>query len=928
MPLTVKDYAGNTTTITLNSSGLVQSEALPAPSSGGSAPTSSYTYDALGNVKSVTNPDGRVDTYAYDSNEDLTSAVTDSGSGRKNLTSNYGYDTVGDRTSAQDPNGNTTSSSFDLLRRVTGVTPPRDNQGNAFARTIVYDPNGRVQSYSKQLLLTGGAGLGTRTTTYTYDTAAENTKTAESTTANGTTTAGDTASYTYDQAGRQQTVTQNNVSGSPSFETSYSFDADGRVISIAHGTPGSLTTTEGYSYEPNGEVSAYSYNNQGTTYATTYVADGFDRAGVTTFPDLTKETSAYTADNDPNYFHTRGNYTITATYDALHRVTQRTGDPTISYTYDQMSRLVSAAIGSSTWTYTYDTAGRLSSQSQPNISVVSYTPDADGNILQEQVAPPAGGSTPTVITSMTYDALSRPVSFAVFGDGVPQTTLWTDQYDADGRVTARTRLQDGSAPVTSSWSYSNTGLGKDLLQIQDELTSSNTLQFNYGYDSTHRATSFSELSISGGQTTDATTHPGSAGTTSSTYNKMNQLTLSACSAKPCYSSDGNLIYDGTRSLTYDQEGDGRIVSATVGSTTATYGYDPQGRRYSKTVNGTTTYYVLDLVGDEVAEITNGNAGNFYLYDASGTAPVAAITGSHSLYYIHADRIGSVVATTSTGSVVGTLGYLPYGSFATAGQGTGATSFGYGGYRWDPELSVYHTQTRSYDPSLVRFLQPDPTEYQAGRNLYAYVGGDPVNGTDPSGLDPSDDDQSGSPTPNFLPEPEDINVRGIDLRAANNFAASASAFDPGLFGSGGAGINNITVTAALAAKAKAQTSTMTATVEASPAAPTVSADTLSPVAPTNTGTTAGDSDDSDGGGDFGGGGAALGGAPSPKFLPLSAPTSVTTSNSVGSGGNGFTATGTNTVYQSSDASGVIYIASPTISRVEQESNRREGCRSRR
>jgi uncharacterized protein RhaS with RHS repeats len=35
---------------------------------------------------------------------------------------------------------------------------------------------------------------------------------------------------------------------------------------------------------------------------------------------------------------------------------------------------------------------------------------------------------------------------------------------------------------------------------------------------------------------------------------------------------------------------------------------------------------------------------------------------------------------------------------------------------------------------ARFLQPDPLGYTAGPNLYAYVGDDPLNSVDPSGLD--------------------------------------------------------------------------------------------------------------------------------------------------------------------------------------------------
>ena len=99
-------------------------------------------------------------------------------------------------------------------------------------------------------------------------------------------------------------------------------------------------------------------------------------------------------------------------------------------------------------------------------------------------------------------------------------------------------------------------------------------------------------------------------------------------------------------------------------------------------------------------------------------------------FLHADDQGSIIAATDgSGAGINTMRYNEYGIGETSQYGR----FGYTGQAWLPEVGLYWYKARVYSPQLGRFLQTDPVGYAAGPNWYNYVGGDPVNGTDPSGL---------------------------------------------------------------------------------------------------------------------------------------------------------------------------------------------------
>jgi RHS repeat-associated protein len=193
----------------------------------------------------------------------------------------------------------------------------------------------------------------------------------------------------------------------------------------------------------------------------------------------------------------------------------------------------------------------------------------------------------------------------------------------------------------------------------------------------------------------------------------------------------NLTSDGTNTFGYSSEN--LLTSATVGGVATTLVYDPLLRLY-QTASGTTARFAYDGL-NRIAEYNGADAlQRRYVFGPGMDAPIVwyagATVSSTTRRFLSSDERGSVVSVTnSSGALLGINTYDEYGLPGSSNLG----AFGYTGQAWLPSVGVWYYKARIYSPTAGRFLQTDPTGYADSPNLYNYVLGDPVNLSDPLGL---------------------------------------------------------------------------------------------------------------------------------------------------------------------------------------------------
>ncbi len=755
-PLTVTDANSHTTTYTYTSTG--QPQTVTSPSVGGVAPQTRLGYSSLyawyktgpstiaqaptpvlvltstSSCQTTASCSGTADevltsigyttgSSSTASNLLPTSVTTGAGSGGPTQTISTAYDAIGNVSTVQGPlgAGQTTAYFYDAEREVVGVVgPDPDGSGGPLLNRAVrtkYSADGLVTSVEQGTMTgqtdpTASGFTSLQQLATSYD--GIDRKIQDTASAGGTTFA--ITQYSYDNSNLSQctVVRMNPVSWSSLPDacsattpgqygedriTQDHYDAAGELTSVDQGVMSSVPRTISTTYNQDGLASTVTDANG---HVSTYAYDGLGRVVSLTYPDSTYQGYSYDAAGNVTTLRQRdGTTTIGFSYDALNRLSGKTPSDggAVTYVYDNLGRLKSAATSSQTVSYSYDALGDQLTETEP---LGTMTSGYDGAGRRTSLQWPDGFQ-----VAYDYDTLGEMVDLK---DG--STTLATFAYDDLGRRTGEGRANNistayGYDGISNLVSLAHTGSSKDQ-------------SYAYAYNPAGQIVSRSDGNLAYAYQTAAINQPYGV-------NALNQYT-SVGGTGYGYDGRGNLGSGTAQAYTFDSQN--RLLTAS-GSPSATLSYDPTDRLFQSAA-GSTTQFLYD--GDQiVGEYASGSLLRRYIDGPGEDEPVVWYEGSGSSdrRWLLDDERGSVIAVTNSAATVSSIN--TYDAFGQPGS-SNTGRFQYTGQAWIPEVGAYDYKARFYLPSIGRFLQTDPSGYAEGMNLYAYAGGDPVDFSDPSGLD--------------------------------------------------------------------------------------------------------------------------------------------------------------------------------------------------
>ena len=684
-------------------------------SAGTAVHTTSYAYDANGNLLEVTDKiqnQGKESIRKNISSYDPINRIIKKIDGEGAVVQKLEYNPDGTQSVSYDAMGNATRFYYDRNGRLVRTVDPEGHE------TLQdYDEAGNVKTK------TDGRG---NITAYEYD--------AFNRLVSVTNPKKEKTSYTYDTNGNL--LTQTDGKGNV---TTFEYNAANKPAKrIDPGTGPEAQRTEAYTYYADGKLKS-KLDRNGTTTTYTYDAQGWLKIQKT--PD---EETAYIYDGNGNPLNmTDSTGETKRKYDALGRVTEK-DVPVIgktvftydileegSYTaeksidpkgnttlkaYDRADRLKTVTAEAGTTIYQYNPDGSRKSITYPGGAREEYTYYAD-NLLKTLVNYGLDGTAMESYsymydaahnqtektdnkgkTSYSYDSLNRLEKVEESGG---RTTIYG--YDAAGNRETETVIKDGSN-VTSIYSY-NPQNRLTGITARDGTT---TVETVYTYDNNGNMISRTESS----------TQPVNRGET-----------LSLDMAK----SGGENTPTGRSVAFYEYDTYNQLTKAEAGGTTATYAYNGDGQRVAKTIKGETTRYLYEY--DKVVLETDGSGGQ-KARNVYGTNLISRTDGGESYFYLYNGHADVTALIDTSGNIAASYYYDAFGNHLESVTDSVYQPIRYAGYQYDEETGNYYLNARMYDPKIARFLQEDTYRGQASDplslNLYTYCHNEPIMFIDPTG----------------------------------------------------------------------------------------------------------------------------------------------------------------------------------------------------
>ncbi|MCP3014541.1 hypothetical protein NGM33_14490 [Nocardiopsis dassonvillei] len=407
------------------------------------------------------------------------------------------------------------------------------------------------------------------------------------------------------------------------------------------------------------------------------------------------------------------------------QITTHTDQASVEHSYngrgDLLETVRTDSAGSETTTYAYDAAGNVTEMVEHGHST-AYGYDAAFRLTS--LTDHTGAE-----TTFTNDANNRRTSITHPDGAVEERT-----YDDSGRLTGITTTGAADqALVQAVYSYDNDGADSD--QLQSRTVNGETETFTY--DGLDRLTSDGTTDY----TYDDVGNLLSAGGEEFAYNDADQPT-SARGAEVGHDEAGNMTsrgeyvyeYSVTNQTLRSNDGEGQLTSWLSYDTTD----QTQMRGVTDVHEGTRVERQLSNTALGVTNIASEGERTSFVRDPDGRlVSMVAWDGDERFHYT-LDQQNTVLALTAAGSEAESpdvvYDYSPYGERTSESlEGTEAAAlspFGFtGAYQFQD--GTVHLNHRFHSTFTLGFTQPDPSRQEL--NNYAYAQCDPINNTDPTGL---------------------------------------------------------------------------------------------------------------------------------------------------------------------------------------------------